>query len=173
MYMSDDAPRATRPRRRATRSGIPELSGVGSRSGSRSGLARASGVDAALIPGELAVASDRLDGTHRVAPAGELDLATGDALERELLLAERTDAPVIEVDLAGLTFIDSAGVHVLTRAADRAGSRLRLLPGPPVVQRVFVLAGLDADLPFVWQSDSLGGSPIAVPRNDFYVDWSL
>lgn len=126
-----------------------------------------------LVPGDLAVVSDRLDGTHRVAPSGELDVATADALERELLLAEKTDAAVIEVDLAGLTFIDSAGVHVLTRAADRVGSRLRLLPGPPVVQRVFALSGLDGKLLFVWQSGSLGAAPTASVRSGFYVDWSL
>lgn len=168
MYVSDDPHRATlsvRPTRPDASRRVGALGSIV--------VAHSRRVDVALIPGALVVASDRHEETHLVAPAGELDLATADALERELLLAEKTDARVIEVDLAGLTFIDSAGVHMLTRAADRVGPRLRLLPGPPVVQRVFALAGVDGALPFVRPGGSLGGSPTAVPRNDFYVDWSL
>jgi len=97
------------------------------------------------------VASHREGSTHRLAPSGELDLASRGPLERELVRVEQTDALRIELDLAGLTFIDCAGLRVVTDAAARSredGSRLRLRPGTPAVQRVLELTGVVAVLPF-------------------------
>jgi anti-sigma B factor antagonist len=104
-----------------------------------------------LAPGELVIVSERTGATHRICPAGELDLATSHRLERELLGVEQTDASGIDLDLGGLTFIDTAGIHVLCRAAARSridGSRLRLRRGRPAVQRVLAIAGVDRTLPF-------------------------
>ncbi len=92
-----------------------------------------------------------LGSTHRIAPRGELDLATGSVLERELLRVEDTAAEVIEVDLSGVTFIDCAAIRVLTNAHARVNRnclRLRFKPGPPAVQRVLALVGADKTLPF-------------------------
>jgi anti-anti-sigma factor len=47
--------------------------------------------------------------------------------------------PVVVVDLRAVTFMDSSALHVLLRAAQRLGSRLHLVPGPPHVNRVFEL----------------------------------
>lgn len=98
----------------------------------------------ALAAGELSIGSARDHATHVVLLAGELDVATVDRVEDELRAIEATDAAQIILDLSGLTFMDSSGVHLIARAAARCTTnktRLRLRPGPPHVQRVLALAG--------------------------------
>jgi anti-anti-sigma factor len=101
---------------------------------------------------EFAVKSRRLGSTHHIAPVGELDIATGPTLERELRRVEATDVDRIELDLAAVTFIDSAGIRVLTDADARTradGGRLQITRGPRGVQRVLELVGADHTLPLI------------------------
>ena len=73
---------------------------------------------------------------------------TEPALERAL---ERPDLRSFTLDLTGLTFIDSLGLGVVIRLAaelEARGIPLRILPGPPPVQRIFTTAGLAHTLPF-------------------------
>jgi len=107
-------------------------------------------VQDALAAGQLTIRSGRQDSTHVVVVVGELDLATAQRVEDELQAVEATDVEQVIVDLAGLTFVDSSGVHLIARAEERCrttAKRLRLRPGPPQIQRVFALAGADM-LPF-------------------------
>jgi anti-anti-sigma factor len=86
-----------------------------------------------------------------VAPRGELDMATAGAVEAELRRAYRAGARSILLDLTGLTFMDSSGLHLVTRwvnESSRDGFGFELEPGPPAVQRVFELAALTDELPF-------------------------
>jgi anti-sigma B factor antagonist len=102
--------------------------------------------------GELDMSSQRDGATHTICLFGELDLATAGDVERELKRVEATDARSIVLDLSGLTFIDSTGLHLILKAdvRSRADScRLTLLRGPKRVQRVFVLSGIERQLPFV------------------------
>jgi anti-anti-sigma factor len=88
---------------------------------------------------------------HVIALAGELDLATADEVEQEIVRVEATDADSIVVDLSDLRFMDSTGVRILLSADARSradGSRLALLRGPAAVQRVFELSGISDLLPF-------------------------
>ena len=76
--------------------------------------------------------------TLRVEP--ELDKAIDEPGLRRLTL-----------DLSDTTFIDSTGLGVVLRVAEDLQSRgveLRIVPGPPEVQRVFETAGLADALPF-------------------------
>jgi anti-sigma B factor antagonist len=101
---------------------------------------------------DFACSSARIGDVQMVAVAGELDVATAPAVERELSTVESTDVQAIVLDLSGATFIDGAGVQLLPRAAERSRSdanRLRLLRGPAGVQRVFRLADVERHLPFV------------------------
>jgi anti-anti-sigma factor len=85
-----------------------------------------------------------------VAPRGELDMATVGAVEQELRRLRKTEAGTIVLDLGGLTFMDSTGLHLVARwtaEASRDGFDFELAPGPPAVQRVFELSGM-TDLPF-------------------------
>jgi anti-anti-sigma factor len=80
----------------------------------------------------------------RVIPRGELDLSTAGELEGWLDDLRRERADVV-VDLSELTFIDSAGIHTLMRAAEKARrsrTRLRFEPGGSTVMRAIELTGV-------------------------------
>jgi anti-sigma B factor antagonist len=101
--------------------------------------------------GELTIRSVRDGVVHTICPAGELDLATANALRDELERVESTDAESIVLDLSGLTFMDSTGVRLLltAHARSRADShRLTLVRGCASVQRVLQLTGVETVLPF-------------------------
>jgi anti-sigma B factor antagonist len=94
----------------------------------------------------LAVAELREGSTVRLYLRGELDMATRPKVERALRRAEDSGAAVIEIDLGGLTFMDSSGVHIALEARDRAHRRghvLLLLQGAEAVQRIFALTGTE------------------------------
>ena len=96
-----------------------------------------------------------------VQPRGELDLATVETLRSTL------DAAIVEalsaaldgmenrarlvLDLRGLTFIDSTGLHLLIaldQRAQRDGFQLTLLAPAAPIDRAIQLCGLDEMLPF-------------------------
>jgi len=87
----------------------------------------------------------------RVAPRGELDMATVGALEQELRRLYDSGFGTIVLDLGGLSFMDSSGLHLVSRwvsDASRNGFRFELEPGQEQVQRLFELAGVIDELPF-------------------------
>jgi len=107
---------------------------------------RRSLVNDALTAGQLTICSERHGLTHTVAVSGELDLATAASVETELMAVEATDAHLIILDLSGLTFMDTCGVHLIAAADARcraAAKPLGLLRGPPHIQRVLTLAATD------------------------------
>lgn len=86
-----------------------------------------------------------------VAPRGDLDMATVGAVERELRRLRDTGFDRIVLDLRGLTFMDSSGLHLVTRWANDAsqdGFVFELEPGQPAIQRVFELTSMTELLPF-------------------------
>jgi anti-sigma B factor antagonist len=82
---------------------------------------------------------------------GELDLAsvpTFQAAVRGLDLACRGR---VVLDLRRLSFMDAAGLHAVLDLHEEClevSAVLTILPGPPNVQRVFELAGVDRLAPF-------------------------
>ncbi|MDA0167255.1 STAS domain-containing protein [Solirubrobacter ginsenosidimutans] len=108
--------------------------------------------DEFLEPGFACPVHDRGD-TVVLAPSGELDAATVGQLEHAIAAALDKRSENLTVDLRALSFIDSSGVRALLRLTTQIGhgARLRLVPGPPQVQRVFELTGLTAALPFTGQ----------------------
>jgi anti-sigma B factor antagonist len=83
-------------------------------------------------------------GAAWVRVAGELDLGTSPEFCRTLEEAQRA-ARVVVLDLRGLCFIDSSGVHVILDAAHdtrRYGGRLLIVRGPASVDRVLTLTGV-------------------------------
>jgi anti-anti-sigma factor len=79
---------------------------------------------------------------------GELDLVTSPVLQRELEKAYGSDSDLILLDLRGLAFMDSTGLHLLVKAqqrAEEAGRRLAVTRGGEQVQRLLDLTGV-ADL---------------------------
>jgi len=82
----------------------------------------------------------------RVVLIGELDLATIGELSGHL--QELRDAGVerLVLDLRRLEFIDSSGLHLileLDRDARSDGHEFAVTPGPPAIERLFKLTGID------------------------------
>jgi anti-sigma B factor antagonist len=100
---------------------------------------------------QLSMSSERDGDIHTLGLTGEIDLANAHDVDRELRRIEETDAAVILVDLAGVSFIDSTGIKVLITAAARSqGANRLLLDSPsPAVLRVLRIAGVADLLPLV------------------------
>jgi len=85
-------------------------------------------------------------GTVRVAVVGEIDLANTDVLQARLLGVLSAKLPDrVEVDLAGVTFLDCGGLTVLVvvgKAAACTGCQLRITNPQSIVHRVLGLTGL-------------------------------
>jgi anti-sigma B factor antagonist len=82
--------------------------------------------------------------------SGELDMAGIPELRRNLSEA-CSELECLVIDMSGLTFIDSTGIHFLLdmrSRAERDGWTLRVVPGPPQVQRVLEIAGVAELLPW-------------------------
>jgi anti-anti-sigma factor len=80
-----------------------------------------------------------------IAPTGELDIATCEALEDVVVPLLRRDARHVIVELSGLDFIDVAGMRALARCAEAArsgGVRFSLGLGPRGLPRLFQICDL-------------------------------
>ena len=110
----------------------------------------------------FAVEVQRRDHVTIVQPRGELDLATADTLRSTLdaAIAETLQAALdgfetgarLMLDLRGLSFIDSNGLHALVALEERAqrdGFQLTLLPPAAPIDRAIRVCGLHQELPFV------------------------
>jgi anti-sigma B factor antagonist len=77
--------------------------------------------------------------------AGELDLATAPSLTAALQAALASGAREIWIDLSGVTFMDSSGLHALLAVRDQLhdGRRLVLIAPPGRVRRLLELTGVD------------------------------
>lgn len=96
---------------------------------------------------DFEAASEPLDrGIHVVSVRGEVDLATGREFERALSAVPENGVASVIVDLTDCSFMDSAGLHLLTLAQQRidgAGGRVAVVSANRSVLRVFRLTELD------------------------------
>jgi anti-anti-sigma factor len=93
---------------------------------------------------EFSVSRRREGDAIVIAPAGEIDLATIDALQA-VVDAAAAEAGGVVLDLREVTFIDSAGLRLLVQSA-RAIESFSVVRGSQEVQRLFDLVGLDGRL---------------------------
>jgi anti-anti-sigma factor len=88
----------------------------------------------------------RVDGVHRVAVSGELDLASSPVLAARLAALVAAEPGPIDVDLAAVSFIDARGLGVLVaahaRCNDAGGPGLRLVGASRPARRLFELVGM-------------------------------
>lgn len=95
----------------------------------------------------LHVAVEREGEYARVAPSGEIDRATSPRLATALeQLSGDQGVRRVTVDLGGVTFLDSSGLHLLCSTASEAehdGLDFRITRPSPHIRRLFVLTGLD------------------------------
>lgn len=92
----------------------------------------------------------------RVCPFGEVDIDTVGRIREQLENATTLEAKHVVLDLRGVTFLDSTGLHLVLEAdaASRAQQwEFGLIGGPPDVQRIFDLTGARARLPFITASE--------------------
>jgi anti-anti-sigma factor len=88
----------------------------------------------------------------RIAPAGELDIATTPSLEQAIAEATSEPGAAIVLDLRELTFMDSTGLRTLAQCNARAeqdGFTLAIWRGSRQIERVLEISGLGALLPLV------------------------
>ena len=82
---------------------------------------------------------------------GEIDAHSVTGLVSHLDPLPESEGDVV-IDLSGVGFIDSSGLHMILKAharSDADSNRLRIRRGPRRVQRVFELTGTDSRLPFI------------------------
>ncbi len=88
----------------------------------------------------------------RVAPEGELDMATCEPVAAMLDELWESGWTEVVLDLRRVTFADSATLHLLVqnqRRAERDGTRFWLIDGPDAVQRILTISGLRQVLDFM------------------------
>jgi anti-anti-sigma factor len=95
---------------------------------------------------DLQCATERSDEVLTIFLSGELDLSGVELAEAELAKAEaETSLRKINLDLAGLEFIDSSGIAWLVEATNRShanSNRLRVRGGRPQVIKLLELTGV-------------------------------
>ena len=113
-------------------------------------------------PVDFTLRADRDGERLLIATTGELDLTT--APELEAALSDSAPYGALELDLEGLTFIDSSGLRLLLAERDRAeqaGHGFRIVNASGVVARVFAISGFEPDL--TPRLQTLVGSSAAEP----------
>ena len=88
----------------------------------------------------------------RVAPVGELDIATVDKLRAEVERLRESGFSQLVLDLRGVRFLDSTGLRLvleLDAAATADSQELQIIRGSAVVQRIFEVTQVAERLKFV------------------------
>ena len=97
------------------------------------------------MPELLILTTAAIDGAgHLVTAVGEIDTATAAALAEYLVQFD--DGSNVTVDFSGVTFLDASGMHALHAAharLGRQGSTLSIRGTPPLLLRLFQIAGFD------------------------------
>lgn len=97
----------------------------------------------------LSMSTTRDGDTCTVSIRGDVDLSTAADLDREVVAAVDSGATAVVVDLAEVTFIDSAGINTLLkgrRHAEERGRSLRIANASGVVHDVLDMTGVLAHL---------------------------
>jgi anti-anti-sigma factor len=94
----------------------------------------------------LSLTSHREGDTVTIAITGDLDLSNSDDLEQQVIASASEDGVALAViDLAGVSFVDSAGINALLRArrwADDHQRSLRVVGAAGMVREVLELTGV-------------------------------
>ena len=99
------------------------------------------------------------EGWQRIALSGEVDIGNAARLQSALRQVCEGGASRVELDLRGVTFMDSAGLRVLIEAMDVCSHhdlRLRMFASP-WLEHLFEVTGLSAVIPLHAERDDPGG----------------
>ena len=115
---------------------------------------------------DFSLSAERVGERLLVACGGELDLTTAPELEE--LLSSSAPYGELEIDLAGLAFIDSSGLRLLLSERERMGrdgGQLRVVGVQGAVAQVFAISGLDAELqPRLPGQETQAAPPVSAER---------
>jgi anti-anti-sigma factor len=96
------------------------------------------------------VAVERHGGTMLARLSGEIDLSNAGAVEDQVSSGV-AGATAVAIDLSGLSYLDSAGLALLSRLAgrltERSGSLRLVAPPEAVVRRTLSISGLASAIP--------------------------
>ncbi len=93
---------------------------------------------------ELKVTLEHLESTLVLRAAGPVDSNTAPQLQEPVLRAAESPSGAVQLDLAAVPYMSSAGLRVLlldAKALQKRGERLRLINVPPHIYNVLNLAG--------------------------------
>lgn len=93
---------------------------------------------------ELKVTLEHLESTVVLRAVGPVDSATAASLQEPLLRAVESSSGAVQLDLAQVSYLSSAGMRVFLLAAkalQKRGERLRLLNVPQQIHSLLNLAG--------------------------------
>jgi anti-sigma B factor antagonist len=93
----------------------------------------------------FSIARSTRDACEIVVLSGELDMASASTVSDTLDALADTERPVI-VDLSGLDFIDSSGIHAILRPRPENGVVMLVCP-PGNIQRVLTVTKIDSVMP--------------------------
>jgi anti-anti-sigma factor len=96
------------------------------------------------VSDELTLSREQLDGLEVLRVEGEVDAANADALQAAL---EATDGQAVALDLARVSFLDSAGIRAIERGVRRivgeARSFVIVAPDASAAHWTLAVAGFD------------------------------
>lgn len=98
---------------------------------------------------ELSISTNPTPECYTVIVAGEIDISNTDKLRDSINLALEQPTEEVQLDFAGVSYIDSTGIGVLVGAAHRAEERSRrfaVVNAQPNVMRVVQLLGVDKEI---------------------------
>ncbi len=101
-----------------------------------------------------------------VTVAGEIDISTAPRLDDQLVTILASGGRHLIVDLDPVSFIDAAGLRVLSLAARQAaasGGSLHLVCARPRTRRLLAITGLDRRIPV---AQTLAEAQGALPRDE-------
>jgi anti-anti-sigma factor len=93
---------------------------------------------------ELEITQQQLQSTTVLSVVGAVDSNTAPELQQALLRATENSAGSVELDLAKVSYLSSAGLRVLLMAAkslQKRSERLKLINVPPPIKNVLNLTG--------------------------------
>jgi anti-anti-sigma factor len=102
--------------------------------------------------GDLRIVVREQGTTTMIEVEGEWDLASVPTAQETISRVLERGPECVVLDLSGLGFIDSSGLHAIVELSKRAAAqetRLVIIRGPRAVQRLFEITGLDASLPLI------------------------
>ena len=111
---------------------------------------------------------------HKLVLTGELDMGSARELGAAVARIRMSRRTALVLDLRSLTFIDSAGMHMIVMSRELCAQQrcgFMLIPGQRQVQRAFESCGLLDHLPFQTDEGRVESEMSGATRRRVALDW--